>query len=154
MTRVFLFIGVCHSPMAEPFCAHTRHILSESCSQLGHKFLSTGTVVTIEGPRFSTKAESKLFQSWNCDVINMTTVPEVTLATELGMSYAALALPTDYDCWRDGTESVTVEKVLEVLKTNGTKAKEVIVRSIGLLKESDWLTVSEKSRRRAAMSVM
>lgn len=138
--------------MAEPFCAHTRHILSESCSQLGHKFLPTGTVVTIEGPRFSTKAESKLFQNWNCDVINMTTVPEVTLATELGMSYAVLALPTDYDCWRDGTESVTVEKVLEIMKINGTKAKEVIVRGIGLLKESDWLPVSEKNRRRAAMS--
>ncbi|KAI6656696.1 S-methyl-5'-thioadenosine phosphorylase-like [Oopsacas minuta] len=149
-----IYEGVCHIPMAEPFCHHTRHILSQSCTQLGYKFLKTGTVVTIEGPRFSTKAESKLYQNWNCDVINMTTVPEVTLATELGMSYAALALPTDYDCWRDGTESVTVENVLKVLKVNGGKAKEVIVKSIENLKESDWLVVSENNRRKAVTSVM
>ena len=62
----------------------------------------------IEGPRFSSRAESLLFQSWGAELVNMTTVPEVVLAGELGLPYAAIALPTDYDCWRDGAESVSV----------------------------------------------
>ena len=84
----------------------------------------------------------------------MTTVPEVSLATELGMSYAALALPTDYDSWREGTDHVTVDMVLKVLKTNGEKAKQVILRSVQDLQRSDWLPVLEKNRRRAESSVM
>ena len=139
--------------MGDPFCPHTRHILSEACHQLGHKHLKSGTVVTIEGPRFSTKAESHMFRSWGCDVINMTTVPEISLATELGLSYAAVALPTDYDSWREGTEQVTVEMVLKVLKMNGQKAKEVIIRCVENLKESDWLTAVENNRRKAVTSV-
>ena len=83
----------------------------------------------------------------------MTTVPEVSLATELGMSYAALALPTDYDSWREGTDHVTVDMVLKVLKINGQKAKEVIVLAIENLKRSDWLTVVENNRRKAVSSV-
>lgn len=66
-----------------------------------------GTVVTVEGPRFSTRAESKLFKSWGADVINMTTVPEVALANEVGLPYAAIAMPTDYDSWKEDEDHVS-----------------------------------------------
>ena len=86
--------------MDEPFCQHTRSILIRAAESLGLKYHPKGTVVTIEGPRFSSKAESVLYRSWNCDLVNMTTVPEVTLAKEAGLCYASIALPTDYDCWK------------------------------------------------------
>src|SRR3989344_4427095 len=90
---------VCHIPMAEPFCNKLRKMLAESAEKFGYEHAKKGTVITIEGPRFSSKAESKLFRSWNADVINMTTVPEVVLAREAGIWYAAIAMATDYDCF-------------------------------------------------------
>ena len=93
-------VGVCHIQMDEPFCKHTRSVIAKAADSLGIKYHSKGTVVTIEGPRFSTKAESVLYRSWGCDLVNMTTVPEATLAKEIGLCYASIGLPTDYDCWR------------------------------------------------------
>ncbi|XP_013398545.2 S-methyl-5'-thioadenosine phosphorylase-like, partial [Lingula anatina] len=93
--------GVSHIPMHTPFCERTRKILIESTQQLGLLHHTTGTVLTIEGPRFSSKAESKLWKSWGADIINMTTVPEVVLAKEAGMSYAAVGMVTDYDSWHE-----------------------------------------------------
>ncbi len=87
--------------MDTPFCPRTRQILVRAADSLGITCHSKGTVVTIEGPRFSTKAESFMFRSWSCDLVNMTTVPEVCLAKEAGLCYASIALPTDYDCWKD-----------------------------------------------------
>ena len=84
----------------------------------------------------------------------MTTVPEATLAAELGLSYAALALPTDYDSWRESGDHVSVEKVLMVLKKNGEVAKHVIMRTVELLKDSDWSGRVEERRKRAANSVI
>ena len=92
--------GVCHMQMDEPFCEHTRSTLIRAADELGLKYHPKGTVVTIEGPRFSSKAESHLYRSWNCDLVNMTTIPEVILAKEAGLCYASIALPTDYDCWK------------------------------------------------------
>ena len=93
-------VGVSHIPMADPFCNRTRSVLARAVESLGISFHRKGTVVTIEGPRFSTRAESCLFRSWGAELVNMTTVPEVCLAKELGMCYASIALPTDYDCWK------------------------------------------------------
>ena len=109
---------VCHIPMGDPFCPSIRNILIERAGALGIMHHPAGTMVTIEGPRFSTKAESRLFRSWGCDVINMTTVPEVTLAREAGLCYASMAMSTDYDCWHESEEHVTIEMILETMKQN------------------------------------
>ena len=93
--------GICHMQMGEPFCKHTRAVIARAADILGITCHPRGTAVTIEGPRFSTRAESDLYRSWGCDVVNMTTVPEVTLAKELGLCYSSIALPTDYDCWKE-----------------------------------------------------
>ena len=93
--------GICHIQMDQPFCVKTRSLLIQAAKNLGLKCHEKGTTVTIEGPRFSSKAESIMFRMWSCDVVNMTTVPEVCLAKEAGMCYASIGLPTDYDCWKN-----------------------------------------------------
>ncbi|KAM8773245.1 S-methyl-5'-thioadenosine phosphorylase isoform 2-T2 [Acanthopagrus schlegelii] len=97
--------GVCHIPMAEPFCNRTREVLVEVARTLGIKCHVRGTMLTIEGPRFSSRAESLMFRQWGADVINMTTVPEVILAKEAGLCYASIAMATDYDCWKEHEEA-------------------------------------------------
>ena len=119
---------VCHIPMAEPFCPQLRASLIHAAKELGLKHHGKGTVVTIEGPRFSTKAESNLFRSWNCDVINMSTVPEVILAREAGMCYASVAMSTDYDCWHDS--EVNIEMILGTMKENSENVKNLFINVI------------------------
>ncbi|KAJ8000776.1 hypothetical protein DPEC_G00183840 [Dallia pectoralis] len=97
--------GVSHIPMAEPFCTRTREVLVEVARSLGVKCHARGTVLTIEGPRFSSRAESLMFRQWGADVINMTSVPEVVLAKEAGLCYASIAMATDYDCWKEHEEA-------------------------------------------------
>ncbi|XP_055780082.1 S-methyl-5'-thioadenosine phosphorylase-like isoform X2 [Salvelinus fontinalis] len=99
--------GVSHIPMAEPFCTRTREVLLEVARGLGVKCHPQGTVLTIEGPRFSSRAESLMFRQWGADVINMTSVPEVVLAKEAGLCYASIAMATDYDCWKEHEEAVS-----------------------------------------------
>jgi 5'-methylthioadenosine phosphorylase len=114
----FLEDEVVHTPMAEPFCPNLRQLLKESANALGIKHHINKTVITIEGPRFSTKAESHMFRAWNADVINMSNVPEVVLAREKKLHYASVAMSTDYDCWREGEESVTWEMIVDTMKKN------------------------------------
>ena len=114
---------VCHIPMGDPFCPKLRELLIDGAGRLGLDHHPRGTVVTIEGPRFSTRAESFLFRSWGCDVINMSTVPEVTLAREAALCYASIAMSTDYDCWHETEEHVTIEMILAIMKKN---AEDVI----------------------------
>ena len=121
---------VCHIPMAEPFCPQLRQLLIRCARSLGIEHHNAGTVVTIEGPRFSTKAESHLFRSWGCDVINMTTVPEVTLAREAGLCYATVAMSTDYDCWHETEEHVTIEMILEIMKRNAQNVIRILLEAI------------------------
>ena len=109
---------VVHTPMAEPFCPNLRQLLAESAERLGIPHHKDKTVITIEGPRFSTKAESHMFRSWNADVINMSTVPEVNLAREKKIHYASIAMSTDYDCWREGEESVTWDMIVQIMQKN------------------------------------
>lgn len=109
---------VVHTPMAEPFCPNLRALLAATAGDLGIAFHSNKTVVTIEGPRFSTRAESHMFRSWNADVINMSTVPEVNLAREQKMHYASVAMSTDYDCWHEEEEAVTWEMIVATMKEN------------------------------------
>ena len=100
-TYTYIHTGICHAQMDAPFCAQTREILIRAARSLEVQHHDKGTVVTIEGPRFSSRAESMMFRSWSCDVVNMTTVPEVCLAKEAGLLYASIGLPTDYDSWKD-----------------------------------------------------
>ncbi|NWT43042.1 MTAP phosphorylase, partial [Chroicocephalus maculipennis] len=130
--------GVCHIPMAEPFCTKTREVLIETAKKLGLQCHSKGTMITIEGPRFSSQAESLMFRSWGADVINMTTVPEVILAKEAGMSYASIAMATDYDCWKEHEEAVSVDKVLKTLKGNANKATSILLTAIPQIGSMEW----------------
>uniref|UniRef100_A0A8C0BGL4 S-methyl-5'-thioadenosine phosphorylase n=1 Tax=Buteo japonicus TaxID=224669 RepID=A0A8C0BGL4_9AVES len=130
--------GVCHIPMAEPFCTKTREVLIETAKKLGLQCHSKGTMITIEGPRFSSRAESLMFRSWGADVINMTTVPEVILAKEAGMSYASIAMATDYDCWKEHEEAVSVDKVLKTLKGNANKATSILLTAIPQIGSMEW----------------
>ncbi|MFP4363096.1 MAG: S-methyl-5'-thioadenosine phosphorylase [Spirochaetia bacterium] len=119
-----------HVPMAEPFDPKLRQVLFSTAKELGIQAHKQGTVVTIEGPRFSTKAESKMFRMWGADVINMSTAPECIIANELEVPYAAVAMATDYDCWKEDEEAVTWEAVLEIFKKNSKKMIQLLVESI------------------------
>ena len=125
---------VCHIPMAEPFCSELRKLLSESAKELDMSYHEKGTVVTIEGPRFSTKAESNLWRQWNCDVINMSTVPECVLAREAGLCYAAVVMSTDYDSWHSTEEDVNIKMVLKTFKKNAENVIKLFLKTIPKIK--------------------
>lgn len=132
MRKATFFEGheVCHIPMADPFCAKLRHLLSEVAGQLSLKYHKQGTVLTIEGPRFSTRAESKMFRLWGADIINMSTVPEVVLAREAGICYATIAMSTDYDCWHETEEPVTWELIQKTMNENIENVKKLLLAAI------------------------
>jgi len=122
--------NVQHVPMGSPFCEKTRSVLQNQAQKLELRYHLGGTIVTIEGPRFSTKAESMLFRSWGCDVINMSTVPEVVLARELGMCYQSIAMSTDYDCWHESEEEVSMEMIFAVMAENAENVKKLLMNTI------------------------
>jgi len=107
-----------HIPMADPFDKKLRELLITTANNLQLKIHPKGTIITIEGPRFSTRAESALFRTWGADIINMSVAPEVILANELGIPYATVAMSTDYDSWKQDEKPVTWEEVLEVFSRN------------------------------------
>lgn len=123
-----------HTPMAEPFSPELRNLFIASCQELNLKHHPKGTVITIEGPRFSTKAESKMFRQWGADVINMSIAPEAALAKEAGLSYAAVAMSTDYDCWKEDEAPVTWEAVLEIFKQNAQNVTNLLIKTISKIK--------------------
>lgn len=120
-----------HTPMADPFDNYLRSKIIETSDHLGLRIFKTGTVVTIEGPRFSTRAESNMFRSWGADVINMSTAPEVILASELDIPYAAIAMSTDYDCWKTDEPPVTWGDVLKVFNQNVSRVIDLLVHTVG-----------------------
>ncbi|CAG2115836.1 unnamed protein product, partial [Medioppia subpectinata] len=149
------YYKVSHIPQGRPFDPKLQQLLEQSCAQLGFKCHPKVTTVTIEGPRFSTLAESKLHKSWGADIVNMTTVPEAQLAAELGLIYGALALVTDYDCWHDSDdESVNVELVMNRLKQLSEKAKQVLVLTVKKISETDWTALVDKKQRDAKSAIM
>ncbi len=119
-----------HVPMADPFDRYLREILINSAKLLLLKHHPAGTVITIEGPRFSTRAESRMFRMWGADVINMSTAPEVILANELGIPYATIAMSTDYDSWKENEEPVSWEEVLKVFNQNVNNVIRLIIKAI------------------------
>lgn len=123
-----------HTPMATPFSEGLRKVFIEAGKELGMKVHEKGTVITIEGPRFSTKAESKMFRQWGADVINMSIAPEAILANEAGIPYAAVAMSTDYDCLFDDVLPVAWEEVLKVFGENVDKVLSLLVKTIPKVK--------------------
>ncbi len=119
-----------HVSFGDPVCATLRQILLDSCAEAGAKVHDGGTYVCMEGPAFSTRAESNLYRSWGARVIGMTNLPEAKLAREAEMSYATLAMVTDYDCWHEGHDNVTVDQVIAVLTANVSMAKSVIQHAV------------------------
>jgi 5'-methylthioadenosine phosphorylase len=119
-----------HTPMADPFDEHMRSIFIRGASSLGIPHHKNGTIITIEGPRFSTRAESKMFRTWGADVVNMSTAPEAILANEAGIPYAAIAMSTDYDSWKTDEEPVTWEAVLDIFEKNVENVIRLITSSI------------------------
>jgi len=119
-----------HTPLADPFDASLRALLIQACETLGVRHHRTGTVVTIEGPRFSTRAESNMFRLWGADVINMSVAPECALAGEAGVPYASVAMSTDYDCWKTDEAPVTWDEILRIFGENARKVTDVLLRTI------------------------
>ena len=121
-----------HTPMADPFDKDLRSLIISTAGSIGLKIHEKGTVITIEGPRFSTRAESNLFRMWGADIINMSIAPEVILANELKIPYATIAMSTDYDSWKSDENPVTWEEVLRVFNENVHNVlkllREVILR--------------------------
>jgi 5'-methylthioadenosine phosphorylase len=122
--------GAIHTAMAHPFDETLGKNLFESAKALDLMAHEKGCVVTIEGPRFSTVAESKMFRIWGADVINMSTAPEVILANEAGIPYAAVAMSTDYDCWKEDEAPVTWDEILAVFNKNAGNVKNLLVKAI------------------------
>ena len=122
--------GPKHAPMAEPFDPGLRAVLCETSKSLGFPTHARGAVITIEGPRFSTRAESRMFRIWGADVINMSIAPEAILANEAGIPYAAVAMSTDYDCWKEDEPPVSWEEILEVFNKHAEHVKTLLIEAI------------------------
>jgi len=125
---------VVHVSFANPTCAQIMKILFKSGKEAGARIHLGGTYLNMEGPQFSTKAESLLYRSWGVDVIGMTSLTEARLAREAEICYAAIATVTDYDCWYEGEEHVTADMIVEVVKKNSATAQRIIkytVKTIG-----------------------
>ena len=127
--RISTFFGeglIAHVGMADPFCPEMRDNLYKSAVEMGARSHPSGTLVTINGPQFSTRAESFMYRAWGADIIGMTALPEAKLAREAEMCYSILACSTDYDCWHESAEPVTVEMVVQNLMRNTALSKAIL----------------------------
>ena len=134
-----------HTGMAEPFSEKLRNLLIKNAEELGFKKHNRATIVVIEGPRFSSRAESLMFRNF-ADIIGMTTVPECILAKEAGLEYASIAMSTDYDCWKENEEPVTFEMVMDRMKDNSDKVKKLLLSSIPKIVNLDEEFIKSKIR--------
>jgi 5'-methylthioadenosine phosphorylase len=114
-----------HVGFAEPFCSRLHELIAPAAKQTGITLHRNQTLLCMEGPAFSTKAESRLYRSWGCGVINMSTLPEAKLAREAEMCYAVICMSTDYDCWHEEEEHVTIDMVIQNLTTNSEHARNL-----------------------------
>jgi 5'-methylthioadenosine phosphorylase len=138
--RVSTFFGegiVAHVAFGDPVCGPLASVLKQACDAVGVVGKSGGTYVCMEGPQFSTRAESNLYRSWGADVIGMTNLQEAKLAREAEICYATMAMVTDYDCWREGHDDVTVDQVVAVLHQNADNAAKVVRAAIAAMPKGD-----------------
>src|SRR5512135_821195 len=130
-TKTFFGPGlVGHVSMARPTCARLGDALQGAAEHAGIKHVRGGTYLVMEGPQFSTLAESELYRTWNCDVIGMTNMPEAKLAREAELCYATVAMVTDYDCWHPNHDDVTVDQIIKVLLANADKARSLVKHAV------------------------
>jgi len=126
---------VVHISMAQPFCPELSRVVAECARAAGAEIHEGGTYVAMEGPAFSTAAESKLYKSWGADVIGMTIVPEAHLAREAEICYASVCAITDYDAWMEKREAVTVDVILDYMKRNMALAKQIVKLAVSRVPE-------------------
>jgi len=134
--RTSTFFGegiVAHVAFGDPVCASLTAVLKQACDTVGVVGKNGGTYICMEGPQFSTRAESNLYRSWGADVIGMTNLQEAKLAREAEICYATMAMVTDYDCWREGHDDVTVDQVVAVLHQNADNASKVVRAAVAAL---------------------
>ena len=134
--RVDTFFGngvVAHIAFADPICPELAKVVAEACQKAGVTAKSGGTYVCMEGPQFSTKAESNVYRSWGMDVIGMTNLQEAKLAREAELCYVTIAMVTDYDCWHPHHDSVTVDQIVAVLLKNAENATKVVRATIAVM---------------------
>ena len=124
---------VAHVSMADPVCPRLSDLAFKAGQATGAPMVQGGTYLAMEGPQFSTRAESRLFRSWGCDVIGMTGMPEARLAREAELPYACVGMVTDYDCWREHTADVQVTDVLAILKSNAAAARGLVETLVQIL---------------------
>lgn len=140
-SRISTFFGdgiAAHIAFADPFCSRLHELILIAAQKLNIPMHTNETLICMEGPAFSTRAESHLYRSWQAGVINMSTLPEAKLAREAEMCYAVICMSTDYDCWKEDEEHVTVDMVVNNLNKNASNAKALIKELIPLLtKERD-----------------
>ena len=141
---------VVHIPMASPICNNLKKISSKALKKLKLNFHSGGTYICIEGPQFSTLAESNLYRSWGCDVFGMTNMPESKLAMEAGICYVSLSMVTDYDCWHKNHDSVTVDQIVKVMKKNSENA----LRFINEICKEETIKCNEVTKNLAKNSII
>ncbi len=134
-----------HVSFGDPYCQNLRGLLVKAVKKAGAVVHDGGTMVVMEGPAFSSRAESEFYRAQNWDIIGMTTLPEAKLAREAGMCYGTLAMSTDYDCWHQSEENVTVEMVMEVVQDNVIMAGKVLSEALLLLMKSKRQPCSCKS---------
>ena len=153
--RISTFFGegiVAHITLENPTCPQLAKILADVAESLSLENVNvhrSGTYLCMEGPAFSTKAESNLYRSWGATVIGMTNLPEAKLAREAEIAYATLALSTDYDCWHEEHDSVTVEMVVNNLKKNVANAQKVIQETVRRLSENQFVSDSHSALKNA-----
>ena len=121
---------VAHVSMAHPVCQRLGDHIEAAAKEAGITALRGGTYMVMEGPQFSTLAESELYRSWGCDVIGMTNMPEAKLAREAELCYATVAMVTDYDCWHPNHDDVTVDQIIKVLLANADKARSLVKHAV------------------------
>ena len=121
---------VAHVSMAHPVCTRLGDAMEAAAREIGIPHKRGGTYLVMEGPQFSTKAESELYRAWGCDVIGMTNMPEAKLAREAELCYATVAMVTDFDCWHPDHDHVTVDAVIKIMHSNADKARALVKRVI------------------------
>ena len=144
--RANTFFGngvVAHATFGDPFSSNLRDRIVAAGKKADIKFHTGKTLVCMEGPLFSTRAESNLYRSWGADVINMSVLPEAKLAREAEIAYQMVCMSTDYDCWRESEEAVTAEMIIANLSKNGETAKRLVTELIDLIGNGDDLSLKE-----------
>ncbi|MGH9441217.1 MAG: S-methyl-5'-thioadenosine phosphorylase [Thermoanaerobaculia bacterium] len=137
---------VAHVSLADPVCPALSGVLAASLRRAGAAVTEGGTYVCMEGPQFSTRAESDLYRSWGASVIGMTNLTEAKLAREAELCYATMAMVTDYDCWRRESEAVSVETILSVLRANARMAEVALIDAVGAVEETRSCSCREALR--------